>query len=771
MTAFALTIFTGAFLLFQVQPLMGKFILPWFGGSPGVWTTCMLFFQVLLLAGYAYAHASASRLRPRTQVITHLALVVVSLAFLPVVPGATWKPESGDDPVLRILLLLAVNVGLPYFALAATGPLLQHWFGCVFAGRSPYRLYALSNVGSLLALLSYPFVCEPLMSRRTQAWAWSVGLLIYLLCILVCARRIWQVGNSAAAAERTKPEEKPQGVSPGPVPNVPPAYGPASVWVSMLWLLLPACASALLLAVTNKLCLDVAVFPFLWIVPLALYLLSFIVAFDSPRWYRRGPFTLLLIVALAGFCWALYDAAEWTLWRQVSVFGSGLFIFCMICHGELYRLRPAPAQLTRYYLFISAGGALGGIFVGVLAPLWFNDYYELHLSLALSAILYACLFWRDAWRVPAATLTAPGHLKWMQLLAWGLPLMGLGALELWIWRSRALFAQIPKEVFYALRFLAWTFLGLLVVSALLSSSRGPRQSRILAATWLSLGVLGLGIVLAVQAADKDADIVYSSRNFYGVLTIFDHRRDTPNDRFLLLRHGRITHGLQFTRPDFANVPTTYYSSNSGVGLAIKALTERPRRLGLVGLGTGTLATYGRRGDTLRIYEINPEVVELAWNRFSYLSNCPSKIEIVSGDARLSLEREAPQQFDLLTLDAFSSDSVPVHLLTKEAFAVYERHLATNGILAIHISNYFLDLEPVVLNLAKEFRRGLMLIDPEDDEEKWWIYGSTWGLMSRDREFYNRPEIYSSAVPFRTNAPTVPLWTDDFASLYQILRKP
>lgn len=764
MAAFALTIFTGAFLLFQVQPIIGKFILPWFGGSPGVWTTCMLFFQVLLLGGYAYAHASASRLKPRTQVAVHLALVLLSLAFLPVIPGAGWKPVSGDSPVTNILLLLAVNVGLPYFVLAATGPLVQHWFGCVFAGRSPYRLYALSNVGSLLALLSYPFVFEPLMSRRAQAWSWSAGLVLYLLCILLCARKIWRT--------EPVPTPSPEGLAEPVVDPGPVAAGGdrPNRGISVLWLLLPACASALLLAVTNKLCLDVAVFPFLWIVPLAIYLLSFIVAFDNPRWYRRGPFTLLLVAALAGFCWALYEATKWDLWWQVAVFGSGLFIFCMVCHGELYRLRPEPSQLTRYYLFISAGGALGGIFVGVLAPVLFNDYYELHLSLGLSAVLYTALFWRDAWRMPSSGM-APDRVKWMETVSWALPLLALVALELWFWKSSSLFSQIPKEVFYALRFLAWTFLVLLIASGFMSSSRGPRQSRILAATWLSLSVIGLGIVLGMQAASKDEDIVYTSRNFYGVLTVFDHRRDSPQDRFVLLRHGRITHGLQFTRPDYAKLPTTYYSRNSGVGLAIDSLPERPRRLGMVGLGTGTLATYGRAGDTLRIYEIDPEVVELARTRFSYLSNCLAKVEIVPGDARLSLEREAPQQFDLLALDAFSGDAVPVHLLTKEAFAVYERHLNTNGVLAIHISNHFLDLEPVVMNLAKEFRRGLMLIDPEDDEEQWWVYGSTWALMSRQREFYNRPEIYSAAVQFRTNAPVIPLWTDDFASLFQILRKP
>ncbi len=768
MPAFALTIFTGAFLLFQVQPLMGKFVLPWFGGSPGVWTTCMLFFQVLLLGGYTYAHLSARWLRPKRQALLHITLVAVSALFLPVVPGADWKPLTGEQPVLKILGLLAANVGLPYFALAATGPLVQHWFGCAFAGKSPYRLYALSNAGSLLALLSYPFLFEPLMSRQTQAHLWGAGLVLYLLSVLACARRLWPLGNAPdhRGADSTPLSDGADGLS-------PPAH--SARIVTLLWLALPACASALLLAVTNKLCLDVAVFPFLWIVPLALYLLSFIVAFDSPRWYQRGVFTWLLVLALGGFCWALYDASNWTLWRQVWVFGFGLFVCCMICHGELYRLRPEPARLTGYYLLISAGGALGGIFVGVVAPFLFNDYYELHLALVLTALLYVALFWADTVRTARSgaqvPLSAPGG-RGLDALVMAVFVAAPAGVEFWIYRQPALINGLPKEALYALRLLVWSLVpGLVVAQWLSRRGRSPLRARVLTATWLTVAAGTLGVVLVIQANDQDADLVYQSRNFYGVLSIMDHNREHPDDRFLLLRHGRITHGLQFTRPALAKLPTTYYGPGSGVGLAINALPPGPRRIGVVGLGTGTLAAYGRPGDTIRFYEIDPEVVAIAWSRFTYLSNCLARIEIAPGDARLSLEREEPRNFNLLILDAFNSDAVPVHLLTREAFAVYERHLATNGILAVHISNHFLDLEPVVLNLAKEFRRGLILIDPDEDEEEWWIYGSTWALMSRDRKFYDRPEIRAAAIPLRTNAPVVPLWTDDFASLYQVMRAP
>ncbi|HEX2099328.1 MAG TPA: hypothetical protein VHF69_01625, partial [Candidatus Synoicihabitans sp.] len=380
MWLYAITVFTGAFLLFQVQPLIGKFILPWFGGSPGVWTACLLFFQTLLLGGYAYAHVLTSKFAPTRQAVIHLGLLVVALAFVPIAPAEAWKPGPAEDPTGRILLLLAATIGLPYFVLSATGPLLQRWFSQTHAGVSPYRLYALSNVGSLLALLSYPFLVEPWLTRHQQAWLWSAGLILFVGVCGSCAwrlRRLARAGRVAAATVETARAERPT---------------PAA---QALWITLPAVASILLLAVTNKLCQDVAVIPFLWILPLALYLISFILCFDHPRWYRRGLFATLVTLAIGVVCYLLFEGNGAPLEQQVIGYLVLLFTACMLCHGELYRLKPAPAYLTRYFLAIAAGGAAGGLFVGLAAPYLFSQYWELHVglwSLAYVMGLVALLF-------------------------------------------------------------------------------------------------------------------------------------------------------------------------------------------------------------------------------------------------------------------------------------------------------------------------------------------------------------------------------------------
>ncbi len=783
MPAYALTIFTGAFLLFQVQPLIGKYILPWFGGGPGVWTTCLLFFQVLLLGGYAYAHITSRRLKPRAQVILHLALLVGALALLPIVPADSWKPRGGGNPTLQILVLLTANLGLPYFVLSSTGPLMQHWFSRTKPGVSPYRLYALSNAGSLLALLSFPFCFETHFTRRTQAVLWAWGLGLYAVFCAWCALKLWKTAGAEEPQERAEagavrepapaldaqrsaesllvadpvapadapgaqvaecaagplapalsplisdqetiprtsndcwnPEPTPDGRAGCPHPAAAsPHAGESAVgtprpttnsinsetnpsWPQrLLWLLLPACASVLLLATTNKMCQDVAVIPFLWVVPLGLYLLSFIVCFDSPRWYVRFPYALALAAALGGLCWALNHGTELGIYKQVGIYSGGLFVCCLVCHGELYRLRPHPSQLTAFYLLIAAGGALGGLFVAVAAPLLFTDYYELHWGLWLCGLLFLAACVRD-------------------------------------WQP--------------IRYHPW---------------------RLLASGGLALGVAALGVVLWSQARKARSEGVYRSRNFYGVLAVLEYSKNDPKGHYFLLEHGRITHGLEFVDPLQATWPTTYYGEESGVGLAVRALPTSSRRIGVVGLGTGTLAAYGRAGDYLRIYEIDPAVQRLATTRFHYLRNCPGTVEIAPGDARLSLEREPPQHFDLLALDAFSSDAIPVHLLTREAFAVYERHLQTNGILAVHISNHYLDLAPVVANLARQFHYKLAAIDYDESAIDWWLYSSTWMLLTRSEQIINSPAITAAATDLKLNPAKIPLWTDDFASLFQILK--
>jgi tetratricopeptide (TPR) repeat protein len=687
--AFALTIFTGAFLLFQVQPTIGKYILPWFGSGPGVWTTCMLFFQLVLLGGYAYAHFISHRFKPRTQVVVHLALVGAALAVLPITPSDIWKPRGSGDPRLQILLVLAASIGLPYFALSATGPLIQQWFNRVRPGGSPYRLYALSNAGSLLALLSYPFYFEIHFTRNTQAGLWAWGLVAFAVCCGFCAVQVWKCAT---------PNPKSKVDLPGKSAKAVAAAGPEpTIRDHLLWLLLPACASVLLLATTNKICQDVTVIPLLWVAPLALYLLSFIICFDNARWYRRLPFAVALAFGIAGVVWALSREILPSLPIQLGIYLAGLFVCCMVCHGELYRLRPTPAHLTGFYLMIAAGGALGGVFVTLVAPLIFTDYDELPWGLLLCAILLL--------------------ISWLRN-----PNMG--------------------------RFGAWRP-GVLACSV--------------AAT------LALGVSIWLQVHRPAALAVTRSRNFYGVLAIV---KDDPGQSSLYclkLYHGRTVHGLQLQDPTMAALPTAYYGENSGVGRVLRSVSTGHRRIGLVGLGAGTLATYLKKGDSMRIYEINPEVERLARSYFTYLPNCAGDVELALGDARLSLERDLPQNFDVLVLDAFSGDAVPMHLLTREAFALYQQHLKPNGVIAVHISNRYLDLEPVVANAARRFNYRAVVIDTKESRDNWWLMDATWVVLSHDEEIFRSALIEAAARELRIDAAQVPLWTDDFASLYPIVR--
>ena len=703
MFAYALAIFVGAFLLFQVQPLIGKYILPWFGGTPGVWTICLLFFQTLLLGGYAYAYFSSRWFKIRTQVIVYCGLLVAALALLPIIPSDSWKPGGGGNPTLQILGLLAACIGLPYFVLSSTGPLMQHWFNRTNPGVSPYRLYALSNIGSLLALVSYPIYFEAHFTRTVQAMLWGCGLAAYAVGGGFCAMKLWKTANEGCCVtngERYESEE-PKKKKARPKKQKSASLNPRpSTLDRLLWLLLPACASVLLLATTNKICQEVAVIPFLWVLPLSLYLLSFIICFDNPRWYARLPFILALTVAMGGICWALpkETGSGISIGLQLSIYSAGLFICCMVCHGELYRLKPDPKYLTGFYLMIAAGGALGGFFVAIVAPLIFTDYFEMQLGLlfCVSLFLLVCLCDRNS----------------VSFLRWRLP----------------------------------------------------------ACIWLSAGLVTFVAVLWLQADKTTPGLrVYRSRNFYGVLKVIQFDDDKSNLHWFEFFHGGTLHGLQFTDPLRASWPTTYFSEESGIGLALRVMPAGHRHIGVVGLGIGTLATYLQPGDDIHFYEINPEVLQLATSRFTYLTNCHGKVEVTLGDARLSLEREPSQDFDLLVLDAFNSDAPPVHLLTREAFAIYERHLKTNGVIAVDISNRFLDFEPAVINLARHFNYKTAIIDDCGVYNKWWNYSSVWMLLSHNEEIINSPAVHLAARPLQTNWVGIPLWTDDFASLFQIIR--
>lgn len=757
MLPFAVSIFTGAFLLFALQPLIGKYILPWFGGGPGVWTTCLLFFQTLLLGGYVYAHVSATKLRPRQQVIVHLVLLVLACCALPITPSSQWKPPTGEDPIGRILLLLLATVGLPYFALSATGPLMQQWFAHTEPTKSPYRLYALSNAGSLLALLGYPFLFERVLSRHEQATFWSIGLGGFALFCAWCGVRVWR---SAAVVIQAG---APTGV------DRPVEEAASTVLDRMLWFSLAAVGSILLLATTNKLCQDLAVIPFLWVLPLSLYLLSFILCFDHPRWYARGLFTGLFALGTFVDVYLLSAGHSARLPQQIIGYTVTLFAACMVCHGELFRLRPTTRELTRFYLHIAGGGAFGAFVVAILGPLVFDRLVELQLGLWLLSYLIVALAFRHRSRVLAAGVGAGAFLATLLVPAL---------------KATAKAGSRSVENFIEQLGLYWTenwgFIAFFLAAFLLGflGRKGwVREWQFRTGNFLMMFCFGLGVLLIVEVRKESESAVSTSRNFYGVLKIFDHNASDEGTRYLSLVNGVTSHGLQFVAEPQASWPTSYYGEESGVGLAlgffIRDPRHAPRTIGLVGLGVGTVATYGRAGEKVRIYEINPRVETIARNQFTYLKRSEAEVKVVMGDARLSMERELAnhesQQFDVLALDAFSSDAIPVHLLTREAFAVYFQHLKPNGILAVHTSNRYLKLEPVVARLAREFGYEAVDISDNPPDEKWWLFRSTWVLVTKNRELLETEPFASSILAHETDASEKSLWTDDYSSLYEVLK--
>jgi len=645
----------------------------------------MVFFQLFLVAGYAYAHLLTQYCRPRTQSVVHLILLMVAFCVLPITPGESWKPESQSNPTWYILQLLTVCLGLPYFVLSATGPLVQKWFSLTYPGRSPYRLYVQSNWGSFLALGTYPFLIEPHFSRHAQATLWSFGLVFFALICGYCALRFYKLpcpSSTETQKERT----------------FPTALTAPSFNERLLWVGFAATASLLLLATTNKLCQEVAVVPFLWIIPLSIYLFSFILCFDNPERYSRTWFAVAFFLGIAELTHVMLRGDRAPIGLQVGVYLIVLFICCVICHGEIARLKPSPTYLTSYYLCIAVGGALGGLVVAVGAPLVFVGYYEFHLGLLVCAGLALI---RQIFDNETATLS----------------------------RSRYL-----PHLCFALAFLL------------------------------------VGREFVTERRSRLDDAIAASRNFFGILTLREKNRDNPEHHHYLMVHGSIVHGLQLVQPARHRQPTSYYGEQSGVGLALQyAPHQGGRRIGIIGLGVGTLAAFGQERDYLRFYEIDPAVQELAENRFTYLKESPARIDIILGDARVSLEREAPQQFDVLVIDAFSSDAVPIHLLTREAFAVYMRHLKPDGVIAAHVSNKYLDLKPVVIAAADHFGLQWVVIHKRTAKETWWEYNSTWILLTTNQAFLNRSEITAAAEP-SPNSVSPLVWTDAYSALFHVLKK-
>ncbi len=705
MLLYALTVACSAFLLFEVQPIVAKMILPWFGGSSAVWSTCMLFFQMALLLGYLYAHWLHQKLRGRAQAIVHIGALALSCALLPILPNPWWK-TAGGAPSLKILALLSVTVGLPYFLLASTSPLLQAWYARTHKSGLPYRLFALSNLASMLALLGYPLLVEPNLPTRMQAYGWSGG---YICFAVLCAITAWRACSHPAAA-----------LAPLEDAALPPieagAGGSAaasSPWNRLLWFGLSASASVLLLAVTNHLTQDIAAIPFLWIAPLSVYLLSFILCFEAPRLYHRAVFVPLTAAAL-GFMtyqlWPEHHIIE--MRRAIELLVASLFVCCMACHGELARLKPPAQGLTGFYVVVALGGAMGGLFVGLAAPNFFRAYYEFPLGLGFAAAVLAAVNARELWR-------------WSWPVSWPLS------------------SRFP----------------------------GPRYSRYAAAALMvaMLGGYGWCLFHIMQSMATGYHLV--TRNFYGQLRVFDTGDPQVEDGAArTLVHGTVDHGEQFLREKYRRRPVTYFCPESGIGRGMGALTGSGRRLGEVYrlLGCGTLAAYGKPGDTLRIYEINPLVRDIARTEFSYLRDTPAKVEVAMGDARLSLEAEPSRQFDILAMDAFSGDAVPVHLITLEAFRVYFRHLKPDGILAVNITNHYLDLKPVMERAASAFGKVALYYGYEPDPNDVFCFASDWMLIMSPGALAAHAELKYGGRIMRPQ-PAFRAWTDDYSNLYTILR--
>jgi spermidine synthase len=673
---FALAIFLSSCLLFLAEPMVGKRLVPLFGGSAAVWTTCLVFFQSALLLGYCFAHWLSTRLSTRKQGFVYLVLLAVGLLF-----SLNANPHLHPNishPTPSVFWLLSALIGIPFVTLSASSPLLQAWYARSHASESglrpPYRLFALSNFGSLAALASYPAFVEPHFTLHTQAVVWGAGFFLYcLLCVAI----VWRIRNPMLAVSREDARNDASRLDRGRM---------------LLWLLLAACGSVLLCAVTNYLSQNIAAIPLLWVAPLTMYLLSFILAFQGGWFYPRVVVLILLAGALGAWSYILWtNDINLHLNVAIPLFCGALLVSCLFCHGELHRLRPEARHTTAFYLTIASGGALGAFFVGILSPMIFRGDYEFCCALIFTAALALVVTWKQP--VP--------------------------------WRA-----------------VAWRSL------------------------WL-VATLAMPAVFFMYASNYGQDSIAKMRNFYGLLRV-TATQDKDGSKVRTLYNGTIEHGTQWQDDDDRTIPTTYYAEDSGVGLALNlCCEERPRRVGLIGLGAGTLAAYGRKGDVFRFYEINPLVERVARGYFTYLADSDAAIEIVPGDARVSLENEALQHYDVLAVDAFSGDAIPVHLLTAQALALYLRHLQPDGIIAFHVSNQYLNLEQVVGQQADHAGLHARWIASADDSSR-GEYAADWIVVTRNEKFLALPDLQTDARDIEP-IPALRLWTDDYNSLLPLLR--
>jgi len=695
---YAGTIFLSAFLLFLVQPIIAKQILPWFGGSAAVWTTCLVFFQTVLLAGYAYADLT-HHLGLRRQTLLHIALLVLSLVTLPILANDSWKPQGDEAPILRILLLLTVTIGLPYFLLSTTTPLLQAWYWQRFRSVVPYRLFALSNFASLLALLGFPVLFEPQFSLPQLGWGWSI---LYGAFVVVCAGTGWMSAR-AAANGNVAAEER--------VSSSDASAGAPSIATQLMWLALAAMGSIMLLAVTNHVTQNISSVPFLWVLPLSLYLITFILCFDHPRWYVRPVVVALLVVVtplmaakiasfsvdLSGLIGLLPADLGKTLKQTpslgfvvlVGLYMVGLFVACLFCHGELARMKPDPRYLTRFYLMLSLGGAVGAVLVAIVAPLTLHGYFELNVVLVLLAVL--------------------------------------------------VLARLPGKL------------------------RVAGAAAVAATAWFAIE----------GGYEYSHEVRLMARDFYGVVRTRD--REVDGVRYRAMYHGGIVHGGQLLGDEYKNMPSDYFGPTSGYGRLFAALNDlKPgsRKVGVIGLGAGVIAAYGRPGDTITFYEISQKVVDIEKQEFGFLHDTPAKTEIILGDGRLSLEREAPpRKYDVLGIDAFAGDSIPMHLITREAMALYLKHLNDDGVIVFQATNRYIDLMPVLKRLAVEFGMEAVLVSdlPESATGMAYWYSSTdQVLVTRDKTLLQHPNLREAAEQI-ADKKRLQTFTDAHHNLVRILK--
>lgn len=741
-TLFAITLFWSAALLFWVEPMVGKLVLPQLGGAPSVWNTCMVFFQAMLLAGYAAAHWMAGNLSPRAQLGTHLALLLTALATLPIKLNESTAAPWQDWPTAWLLVRLLVGVGPAFFVLALTTPLLQRWFAASgdARARDPYFLYAASNIGSFAALLGYPLFIELNWPLREQTRLWMMAFIAMPLLVLACGRAIangqlkmanLQFPHDAVARPATAASEGQRSIR------------------RLHWAACAAVPSSLLLGVTTYITTDVASMPLLWVVPLALYLLTFVFVFARRQLFPAKLLSRALPIGALALAYQMCAGLSEPAWLVMGIHLGVFFVATMVCHARLAADRPEPERLTEFYLWMSIGGVLGGLFNTLLAPLLFNSVVEYPL-----ALVAACWLRREGERT-----LQPGASNPASDLVWPLCLAVLtAALAALLPPTKLLPSQVQSVVIFGLPLL----LCFLLVDE-------PRRFA------LGLGAVFLGGAFFTGGFGKTLHV---ERNFFGVTRV----TLSPNGDARQIVHGRTIHGRQFLDPARAPEPLTFYHREGPLGDVFKVFAARAggfkppaRSVGVIGLGAGSMAAYAKAGERWTFYDIDPSVLRIAQdtNFFTYLArSAAAETKLVEGDARLRLRDAAGGSYDLLVLDAFSSDAIPVHLITREALELYVRILAPGGLLAFHISNRYLDLEPVLANLAAELRLVALGCDDMSLTDAEFATGreqSHWVVMARGAEDLAGFQRRARWSPLEGRA-GVGVWTDDFSSPLRVWQR-